>query len=849
MVRTLVKRCTSVFLVLLVLILVTQPSFAQEDLIRVYYIGADDSVKTALELAKFEIVDEPTQADAWVVNGVSPDNSSLEESLEAGIGGLLILGPEMDTSTVKSILGNDINLEQQEDAVSLVPSEDTTLDRVLEDVLWSSAPQVRQRMEITGSDLISLVNAYETGETLLGKTDNWYVFSPFLDSYNPQFQEWPYFNYLIYNLVTQAAGRQPVSFGSYWAAPIPQPHQRLIIYIAMAVLVIITWTIFFFVRRYSKAHPERLDSLVSGKDAFLKYEANTDWENIGFHRSIGGFMFALTSGLVLFIPLVAYQNFILPVYILPSAQAMGMWGRVSAMFPLVWSLFDMGTSVAHMKYFAEYRVRNPGKAIQYAQFFVWWQALTGAIQVALVVTFTSAFFPETAYAILIWSIITHAMIQIPGFYRIFTDSLSAYQRADYNQILDIGMTMVIPMIVQPVVISLMVYWGHNHPVFGPAMGGLLGLGIAAYVMEVCSFLLGWYLYTRLGYNARLLFLAHFDWSVAIESLQYGVFFFFSGSISGLNSWLMVTAVQPKLLNTNEIMGNMGLANTFPFAFSVLQTLTATVLPAISEAVTNGKRILGQYYSTMVYKFGGFVSGFIAAVLLSVADRFIIGSSGQDFQRAAIYVIPLTMIAAFNFMVMGGEVVIYAIKSRLIVILAIIDFVIGLGLTYLLIDTWQVNALIYVPAITLSIKALVVYWLNNRYCFPQRFYFWQTLGASALAAVTHFIWLRWVTGLIWQGDEVTSIIILAFGLLISYPVYSFLYGFFGGWDEKTLAEFDRGTKLSNFMKPMTRLFYHSSRIGAKVSPLHGKFPISSFDEARKEAEDLTLERVKLIQSQE
>jgi O-antigen/teichoic acid export membrane protein len=836
-------------MVLLLLVLIFQPVLAQNNFIKIYYMGANDSVRTALELAKFEFVDDPTQANAWVINGIPPGSPSLTETLDNGIGGLLILGPDMNPTSLQSLLGADISLEPQDNAVSLAPIEDVSLDEVLVDVLWSSAPQVRQRLKVNGSDLIPLVTAYETGETLLGRTDNWYVLTPFLDSYNPQIQEWPYYNYLIYHLVTQAAGRQPVSFGSYWAAPVPQPYQRLIIYIAMAVLVIITWTIFFFVRRYSKAHPERLASLVSGKEAFIKREANTDWENIGFHRSIGGFMFALTSGLVLFIPLVAYQNFILPVYILPSAQAMGMWGRVSAMFPLIWSLFDMGTSVAHMKYFAEYRVRNPGRAIQYAQFYVWWQALTGAIQVALVVTFTSAFFPDTAYAILIWSIITHAMIQIPGFYRIFTDSLSAYQRADYNQILDIGMTMVIPMIVQPIVISLMVYWGHNHPIFGPAMGGLLGLGIAAYVMEVCSFLLGWYLYTRLGYNARLLFLAHFDWSVAIESLKYGVFFFFSGSISGLNSWLMVTAVQPKLLNTNEIMGNMGLANTFPFAFSVLQTLTATVLPAISEAVTNGKRILGQYYSTMVYKFGGFVSGFIAAVLLSVADRFIIGSSGQDFQRAAIYVIPLTLIAAFNFMVMGGEVVIYATKSRLIVVLAVIDFVIGLGLTYLLIDTWQVNALIYVPAITLCIKAIVVYWLNNRYCFPQRFYFWQTLGASALASVTHFIWLRWVTGLIWQGDEGTSILILAFGLLVSYPVYSFLYGLFGGWDGKTLAEFDRGTKLSNFMKPMTRLFYHSSRIGAKISPLHGKFPISSFSEARKEAEDLTLERVKLIQVQE
>jgi hypothetical protein len=823
-----------------------QPALAHEGALRVYYLGPEGSVRTALELAKFEFIDDPGQADVWVINGVVANTAEFQAALQSDVGGLLIMGPDLTPGSIAPLLGNAVSLIPHEDAVSLQPNEDYALDGILEDVLWSSAPQVRQRLEISAADLLPLVTSFEHGETLLGKTGNWYTFMPFLNGYNPQIQEWPYYNYLIYNLVTRAAGRQPVAFGDYHAAPIPQPHQRVILYIAMAFLVVLTWSIFYFVRRYSKAHPEALDSLVSGRDAFMQHQANTDWENIGFHRSIGGFMFALTSGLILFIPLVAYQNFILPVYILPSAQAMGMWGRVAAMFPLIWSLFDMGTSVAHMKFFAEYRVRNPRRAIQYAQFFVWWQALTGAIQVALVVTFTSAFFPDTAYAILIWSIITHAMIQVPGFYRIFTDSLSAYQRADYNQILDIGMTMVIPMIVQPIVISLMVLWGRNNPIFGPAMGGLLGLGVAAYVMEFCSFLLGWYLYTRIGYNARLLFLAHFDLSVAIQSLKYGVFFFLGGTFGGLSSWLMVTVIQPRLLNTNEIMGNLGLANSFPFAFTVLQTLTATVLPAISESVTNGKKILGQYYVTMTYKFGGFVSGLIAAILLSVADRFIIGSSGQDFQRAAIYVVPLLLIGAFNFASYAGDVVIYAVKSRLIIVFAIMDFVIGFGLTYLLIDRWQVNALIYVPAVTLGIKAFVVYWVNNRYCFPQRFYFWQTLGASALAAVSHFLWLRWFTGLIWQQDEVTSILILAFGLLVSFPVYSFLYGFFGGWDDKTLAEFDRGTKLSSFMKPMTRLFYHSSRLGARVSPLHGRFPISNFDQARREAEVLTEERVKLLE---
>ncbi len=44
------------------------------------------------------------------------------------------------------------------------------------------------------------------------------------------------------------------------------------------------------------------------------------------------------------------------------------------------------------------------------------------------------------------------------------------------------------------------------------------MGLAAYAAELLTFLLGMWLYRRLGYNARLYFLAHFDWSVIKEFL-------------------------------------------------------------------------------------------------------------------------------------------------------------------------------------------------------------------------------------------------------------------------------------------------------------------------------------------
>jgi O-antigen/teichoic acid export membrane protein len=273
-----------------------------------------------------------------------------------------------------------------------------------------------------------------------------------------------------------------------------------------------------------------------------------------------------------------------------------------------------------------------------------------------------------------------------------------------------------------------------------------------------------------------------------------------------------------------------------------------MMPSISEAVSNGRRILAQYYATNGYKYGGMVSGYIAAVMLAVADRFIIGSSGQSFERAAIYVVPLLIAGAMSFASWNAECVMYGSgKTRLFTLLSIVDLTLSTTLGYLLVDRFQAYGLLALPFITTPVRILLSYYLNNRLCFPQRFFFWQSIGAPLLACVTHYGIVRVLTGFIWQSNEITSIIILVLALIPSYPIYSFLYGFFGGWDTNTLDVFDRATRLASFMKPFTRLFYRATALGARVSPLHGRFPITIHDEAMIEAETLTAERVSLVKT--
>jgi hypothetical protein len=78
-------------------------------------------------------------------------------------------------------------------------------------------------------------------------------------------------------------------------------------------------------------------------------------------------------------------------------------------------------------------------------------------------------------------------------------------------------------------------------------------------------------------------------------------------------------------------------------------------------------------------------------------------------------------------------------------------------------------------------------------------------------------------------------------LPSYPVFAFFCGLFGGSEDATLEEVRRGADLSTRMKPLAWLFLKSYAIGATISPLHNRFPITNRQAALDEAIPLTHER--------
>ena len=837
-------------IVLLIVFLLTglmvQPAHADASL-RVFYSGAEGSVKTALELARFNLVSDAAQADVFVLNGEIPNEDALRARLDQGAGLVLFLGPNLNEQQVSAVLGIPLGLTRESEAVSL--KNLNVNDPLLTEIPWNGAPQVRERFAVITpiSSVQPLVTSYETGEWILWRArPTKYVFSAFLDDANPQIQEWAYFNYLVYHLVMRAADQTPLSFADYPISPVPHASERNFLFGLMVLMLITAFGTFYFVRRYSRKHPEALDQIVSDRRRFEVQEEATGWEQVGFHRPLSGFLVAFSTGVLLFIPLIIYQNLILPSYILPSAQALGIWGRVTQFFNLAWFFFDMGTSIAFVKYMSQYRVDDPKRGIQFGQVFVWWQFLSGAVQVALVVMLAATVAPRSAYALYAWSVVIHAFIQIPGFYRVFLYAFSGFQRNDYARYLDLGLNALLPMIVQPIFVTIAYVWGRSHPAFGGAMGGLLGLGVAAYAAELLTFALGLWLYRRLGLNVRILFLAHFEWDIVVRSFRFGVFEMLGSAAWSAGQAAEIWITQARLINYAEIWGNWVLAQNFVFAFNVVSTLSDGIMPSISEAISHGRKLLSQYYAVMVYKWGAMISAFLASVLLAVGPRFILGASGPDFSRAAVYAVPLLIWGAVQYPSwIGDQVQLGSNKPYLKSALVTGEQVIRVILALILLQRLQVNALIIAYFVGLLSKGFAAYFINHKVCFPQRFFFWQCLAAPLAAAGIHYVLLDRLAGLLWHADQISSILIFFIGVLPSLPVFMFLYGLVGGWDRGTLNEFSESAAMTGPLRGLVSwLMVKPTALGARLSPLDNRFPICIRADALDEARSLTLEKVRL-----
>jgi O-antigen/teichoic acid export membrane protein len=345
----------------------------------------------------------------------------------------------------------------------------------------------------------------------------------------------------------------------------------------------------------------------------------------------------------------------------------------------------------------------------------------------------------------------------------------------------------------------------------------------------------------------VLFLAHFVRDTVVTALKFGAPVTIAGVAGGIGYTVQSALVAGSVRNWTEVQGNWDVVspNGLLLAYSAVAGLYYGMMPAISESFSHGRMQLTRYYVAQGFKYGGFISLFVASALLGVGDRFILGALGEGYQRAAGLMLIMGLWGAVQFPAwFADRVQEGAGRPDLEMWLLIGEQALRIVLMFLLVPRFQLLGLILAYCIALPVKDVAAWLVNRLVLFHYRIYWWQSAAAPLLAGAVNYALLRLLGNVLWGGDQVSSVLLFFVALLPSLGVFCFFNGLFGGWDDDGLAELHRAAGMSNLGKPVAWAIYHTSRWGARLSPLHGRFPIDLYAAAQAEGDSLTAEKVAL-----
>jgi O-antigen/teichoic acid export membrane protein len=685
---------------------------------------------------------------------------------------------------------------------------------------------------------------------------------------NYDFQRWSYFNWLLYEMTRAAAGAPVMRYADWAASPVPDRAQIELLAALFLTMFAAFIAAYQWVRRYSLAHPELLEQFYRPRPTALRptslgaaavpkpepeaagapARGDPRWELVGFHRPLSGFFYNYLLALLVMIPFnFAVTFYIERNFVNPFLEARGAWAAVTQFMTFFFVLLDLGTSQAMVKYFAEYRVREPGRAISYAQFFIWFHALAGMFQITLLGLAAAMFMPGTTVAFLTWFVVLHTLIQFPGFIPIFFNLFRALQRFDYAQLL-IVLTYVLNPLVQMTCGIYMRHWGLMHPVFGEGMAVVFGFAIGGVIANLLMGLFCAIFYEKMGFKLVTIFLAHFDSDTIKKSIVYGAKLT-GGSVSIALSWGLIPVIMgmllPNFLELNEIW-----ILTYGLTFAYLETgayIFTTLMPSISESYSQHMIQLTRRYLDQGLRWGIMVTSMLGGAFVAFSQAFVHGLLPPQFARAASVMVLMHLWRATDFTTRLPDQVFQGVgRTGTYTWTAVVEHGGRIILAWYLMKWYGFPGVFYAFMLSSILRSLIAWPLMGYLVAWPSLSVWQTIVNPTLAALANYAMLRAFVAAVWAGPGHAGTAWLAvLGCLFgSLPIYMFLSGLIG-WDGAALAEFrDAAELVPAPFGAIARLAHRLVELGSLLSPLGDRFAGRLVAEAANEAAELTALKAEL-----
>lgn len=595
------------------------------------------------------------------------------------------------------------------------------------------------------------------------------------------------------------------------------------------------------------------------------------WATAGFHRPLGGFWFNYALLLIIALPGILVIGVVLPA-ILPYPEALGFNNVTTSLLMPIYLFADFGIKEAVDRYIAQYSETEPRKAIKYAAFYLWYQAITGLVQVTVISFVAITVLPYTNFSYAVWFFLVYIMIQWPGTASMFQIMLDGFQQFDKSNVIVVIQNVAIQTSTQVVFILVGRHVGELYPHVGPLMGAVMGFIFGSYIDDIIAMLVGALLFRKVlepfGLKLTDVLMVSFDKKIAKDVLLFGGKVLPSGLSYVTVNAIITFMVAAWLWNYSTLLGIYTIASGL---ISALGVSFSTAAP-IAESYNNGKRELALYIIRAQFQWWGILSlGVLMAPLLFLIPDIVVLFAPQyagvnwmifplffgafilfpsNFSGTICQACDKPQYSTFmNFIEQGTRVVAYFIA------LSPWTFRAWFG------DDWATWAWLFAEAPGYTTKGFYGWYIVRKKVFPGMkigFPAYQTLVAP-LACMIPFALLyslvmkpafqaTWVavegTDMEWFAYALAAIYLLL--ILFGFPIVFImpLYGFTGAWDPQTLEDFRKAAAISGPSKFLVSLLQKMTAFGYRFSPFKGRFVIPSTEamaqaraitEARKEVE--------------
>jgi hypothetical protein len=586
-----------------------------------------------------------------------------------------------------------------------------------------------------------------------------------------------------------------------------------------------------------------------------KSEKNNLWEELGFHRPLAGFWYKLVFEIgILIIPIFFVTYFL--KYIYPFPTSIGYRATFTSLFVLVFTIFDIGTANTISRYIADENVKNPLNMVKYVQYFIWYQSITGIIQITVISIWALYFVPNTELAYGIWIMLLCITKQWPGFPGVFKGVLGSLQQYNKKATIDFIQSEAVQRFTEIGFVLLGKWYGESNPEVGAILGIAMGAVIGLYLDDViASVFAGWFLAKSLknfGITFKRLFKIEFDWKIVKECLTFGL-------KTGLPSVLFAFT---KVFVLTLCLQYIPQYTTFYVLYDMAYMLVAVTerlvnqdfTPLLTESYQSQKVKLCQYYNAHSIRFMMINTGFAFAIMLlviSMLEGVFIGLQLDRYMLSLPFLIPVLIYRGFKpYNRYSDSLLIAAHKPNMIMGLKIFEEIIKIISWYLTIVVFRVYELgivgiVYTLALgdfpAILIKNVIAYVYINKKVMKLKVMAWQSfvvppVSTGILYGVFLLLKILFIDLLFSWNFWGALVIGLLFIFILVFVLYFPLTVLLGGWDDNSVEDFKKVVTMAG---PSRFIISPMSKIILKIIPhskLHNKFKYDE-REAFEELEDL------------